>query len=1739
MRVTVSKRVKAVKPTPAKARSYMDLHALYWYKKEMPSMLKSMVSNVSVATDLGSSTEMAKYSPSFQNDPWLTNKFFMPIIANKTETDIFVDSGADCCLISKNIADRYYPDWKNKYRSAGQIEIRSHSKHSLQVIATRHLPMSFPVPGKTMFFEKFAITNDKDEFILGKLAIRRQRIGLEWKETDKGTDTLFAVVKNAQGEQHRMKIEELQRNATGVSISNVSIKAYKTDLVTFEVPFAHGTTVVISSVTQGDNAGVGSANCIVLASLDKVKGQNQQLATALVQNLTNERLQLIPGDLFCMVSPIDIKNYDVLNIEDVLDPATLVGLDERLGKQPTAVVKQCVVHPRIPSILSLDQITDQDKAEDSRLEDILDKEEVFVDFEVPFQGPESEMTKQVEMKILDLIPFATTKPKYHRYLRRLFLEKYPETVGLRDDEAGNISRTCGFCYIPLAAPLPKSRKIFHQGGKKLEQSMMVVQRMMNVGVLEHSKAQYCLPSFIIPRKQGPPGTPEKLPRYLVDCRDLNEVSADTGPTVLPDIRRSLEALMIDGLHVASVLDNKQAFFSVKIAPFHRSRMAVSTELGVLQMVSLPMGYISSPKIYQGLQTKLLHLDPITQMFDPVPKTIPFIDDVAVVQPIVPGLSDEELDHQHYLQLDKILSRYSYHQVKVSLNKSVFFSTKLKVWGMEISKEGLKVDNSRIEAIQSLSEPKDKKMVQRLLGILASCSAFCGLDVSRAAAVLSPLTSPKKDFVFNDEHRTAFLEIKKLLSLSDLFLAIPKRQGCRLLYTDSSTKMLGAIMFEVELEPQLLAPPEVNHVPAELPRKNRLARHILTQQLNLEPCKLRCAGADSLFVMLGDQLTILKMFNFAIHPDEVRLSLVAFIQDCANSAQQGYTQSPMNIWMSFLHYHHTPGRFNDQNQIFLHSAARMYQRHLFVVYTDNTKGKTVVKYSGNPGADRRPPMWLGAYGHDKESIPAFQGLYQYAKNDHSKLTSRHLLLDDMASMTRDAIAERLKVAFKHKPQGKGPEVKVKAKVLGYFSRSLSSDTMVRPIYELESMALLQSLSHFRSFVEDSLLTLTLVDSRCVYFIFNSAVDSSCKSRRYGLKITVSYPSVMFCLVPSEANKADWLTRHFDVSETVQRQLSNSRFEIDPDPAFKTNIGIFSAKGMAKQVAENQHLITAIPKGTKAKASQLSVKPSSQKRLDCLNQFMIPIKMLANRLSAASIIGYQQADNLDVYKLLQRLGKVPANRGELIFEDNLIKFTSAKVKCAIYIPEQQVGLCLAYCHLMNGHSGEQKLWEYIKQLYYSPGLRGKVSNLCSTCVSCLPLKAVNRKKHYGAYPTPTDRFQTIFIDLLEDLPPEMGFKHMLVIVEALSGAIFVYNLKSKTSQTVIEALKIFFMHTGMSTNFIICDNGPAFTSAVFTLFVLAMNVTLCDTAIFSSFSRGKVERGVGLIKTIIGKLHSLSPNKDWIHLSFLASVLYNRSVNGSTGQTPFDVLHGAMPDFVLAPHQPGAKGRSRIANASLQRQVNELRALVKIAVATAMNNLELTKANFKKRFKISGKNLKMPQIGDVVFVKSFRKPGQGRSYHFEPFMSRSPFIVISLHPTSVTVQRLVDGVSMRVHQNTLRFFREKTADLYDKLPQEVLDIIGEPLTEEKLISLAKTDELAEIFLEPHIKGKIPTIRPSAASKRQKLEAALMSDMGRTNVDDDDDDDPPAQAQTVPDEVIPEQVEDSPAHNTRSRIRFEDEA
>lgn len=98
----------------------------------------------------------------------------------------------------------------------------------------------------------------------------------------------------------------------------------------------------------------------------------------------------------------------------------------------------------------------------------------------------------------------------------------------------------------------------------------------------------------------------------------------------------------------------------------------------------------------------------------------------------------------------------------------------------------------------------------------------------------------------------------------------------------------------------------------------------------------------------------------------------------------------------------------------------------------------------------------------------------------------------------------------------------------------------------------------------------------------------------------------------------------------------------------------------------------------------------------------------------------------------------------------------------------------------------------------------------------------------------------------------------------------------------------------------------------------------TAAFSSYSRGKVEVMVGILKRMMGKMLNLSPAHSWADLSWLSSILYNRSHVPAIGQAPFEVLYGHTPQLILGPEVESRGIKTRITNtdgATISRRIHD--------------------------------------------------------------------------------------------------------------------------------------------------------------------------------------------------------------------------
>ena len=135
------------------------------------------------------------------------------------------------------------------------------------------------------------------------------------------------------------------------------------------------------------------------------------------------------------------------------------------------------------------------------------------------------------------------------------------------------------------------------------------------------------------------------------------------------------------------------------------------------------------------------------------------------------------------------------QVKINPEKCDFFRMKVQFLGHIVSKDGLEVDPSKIEAVQKFPVPRSQTEVKSFLGLASYYRRF----VPKFAEIARPLhkaseTSTK--FEWTPEAQDAFESLKLKLTSTPI-LAFPCLKEPFIIHTDASQFAIGAVLAQVQ------------------------------------------------------------------------------------------------------------------------------------------------------------------------------------------------------------------------------------------------------------------------------------------------------------------------------------------------------------------------------------------------------------------------------------------------------------------------------------------------------------------------------------------------------------------------------------------------------------------------------------------------------------------------------------------------------------------------------------------------------------------------------------------------------------------------------------------------------------------------------------------------------------------------------------------------------------------------------
>lgn len=240
---------------------------------------------------------------------------------------------------------------------------------------------------------------------------------------------------------------------------------------------------------------------------------------------------------------------------------------------------------------------------------------------------------------------------------------------------------------------------------------------------------------------------------------------------MPRVEELLQKL--NGGQKFTKLDLSQAYMQIELEENSQQYVTINTHLGLYTYTRLPYGISAAPAIFQATMDKLLQGLEVGC----------FQDDI-----IITGRNDEE----HLKNLDAVLTRLQQAGLKLQKSKCHFMASSVTYLGYVIDKNGVRMDNDAIEAIQDAPPPTCKSELRSLLGLVSHYRKYLP-NMTTLCNPLNKLLQKEQPFVWSQACEAAFRKLKELLTTRDLVLTHYDPDKRLFLAVDASPVGLGAVI----------------------------------------------------------------------------------------------------------------------------------------------------------------------------------------------------------------------------------------------------------------------------------------------------------------------------------------------------------------------------------------------------------------------------------------------------------------------------------------------------------------------------------------------------------------------------------------------------------------------------------------------------------------------------------------------------------------------------------------------------------------------------------------------------------------------------------------------------------------------------------------------------------------------------------------------------------------------------------
>ncbi|KAI3692424.1 hypothetical protein L6452_32239 [Arctium lappa] len=337
---------------------------------------------------------------------------------------------------------------------------------------------------------------------------------------------------------------------------------------------------------------------------------------------------------------------------------------------------------------------------------------------------------------------------------------------------------------PGAAPI--ARAPYRLSPTEMQEMMTQLQELLEKGFIRPSSSPWGAPVLFVKKKDG-------SMRMCIDYRELNKVTVKN-KYPLPQIDDFFDQLQ--GAGCFSKIDLRFGYHQVRVKESDIPKTMFRTRYGHYEFLVMPFGLTNALAVFMDLMNRVCR--PLLDK-----SFIVFIEDILIY-------SRDEIEHRQHLR--EVLEILRKEKLFAKFSKCEFWLQEVQFLGHVVSKDGVKVDPTKIEAMMNWEPPTSPTKIRSFFGLAGYYQRFIQ-DFSKIASPLTSLMRKNVKFLWTETQEKAFWTFQRKLCEASI-LSLPEGSEDFVVYSDASKLGLGD--YDCQL---LYHPGKANVVADVLSQKN--------------------------------------------------------------------------------------------------------------------------------------------------------------------------------------------------------------------------------------------------------------------------------------------------------------------------------------------------------------------------------------------------------------------------------------------------------------------------------------------------------------------------------------------------------------------------------------------------------------------------------------------------------------------------------------------------------------------------------------------------------------------------------------------------------------------------------------------------------------------------------------------------------------------------------------------------------